>query len=604
MVDNIYDDPEKILKADDATMTVLDNFRRSKNSLVDKMRDKWSEWYKAYRAAVEVDDDDVRSNLVIAIIFSHIEAYLPRLVANRPRIEAWGREPGDGTRAWQHRHLLIYDWDLMEMAFKIINFVKSAEIFGTAWFKIYHKQERRTRLVKRMMLEPKMFGPFQIGEEAVQMEVEEPIITWDDPQVDFLEVDQVYPDPDGFDENSCRWLIHRYPVDIDHLKLSLRSNGEPLYDQTAVRKLEDLAKHGNPEGYDMEDSVKREREETFGAEMSPLMDVHKRRFWLLEQWSDDKVMVVAEGFPDVKPLRNERNPYGIKPFSRFTPCPDPNAVYGISVAEMLYAVQLELSTLHNVRMDHIIQGAHQMHTILRTANLNPKQVRWRPGGHIYVNDHNDIRPLDTKPLEFAAYRESDNLMLLGQQISGATDTFQGLSTSQTGGTATEAAILQQASASRAGLMFQILGTQTLNRLGKILARINEYHITDERVVRILGDQYAQEQFVRVTPEELTSGSGIDLDIVIDIAQTEPANKAFRRKERLEALQTVGAIYQDPNHPVMQRLIADLLETHDIREPMQLAQQPAQIPGPQGSQPAPSGVRTTGDALAATGGAGV
>jgi hypothetical protein len=364
--------------------------------------------------------------------------------------------------------------------------------------------------------------------------------------------------------------------------------------------LEKLAMHGNPEGCDMEDSVKKERQDTFGPEMSPYMDPHKRRWWLLERWTDDKVTVVAEGFPDVKPLRNERNRYGIKPFARFTPIPDPLAIYGISIPEVLYSLQLELSTLHNVRMDHIVQGAHQMHTILRTANVNPRQMRWRPAGNIYVNSHDDIRPLETKPLEYAAYREDEAIDRHAQK-AGVTDTFQGMN-SDGDTTATEAAILQQSSASRAGLMFRILGSQTLDRLAQILMRVNEHHITQERMVRRIGDDFAQTEFERVTPEELASGSGMYMDAVIDIAETEPANKAFRRKEKLEAIQTIGAIYQDPNHPVIQRLIGELLETYNISNPMQLASQPATPPGPQGSPPAPSGVGTIGEAMAAQGGA--
>ena len=132
-------------------------------------------------------------------------------------------------------------------------------------------------------------------------------------------------------------------------------------------------------------------------------------------------------------------------------------------------------------------------------------------------------------------------------------------------------------------------------------RINEHHVNDERMVRILGDDFAQTQFMKVTPEELQSGSGMDLDVIIDIAETEPGNKQFRRKEKLEGIQTIGAIYQDPNHPVIQRLVGEYLETHNINNAAQLAQQPAVPPGPQGSPPAPSGIRTSGDALASSAG---
>ena len=600
--DSTYDDPEKILTADEASAVVLEHYRRSEDGLVNKMRDKWKEWYKGYRAYVEVDDDDVKSNLVYGLIFSHIEAYLPRLVANRPKIEVWGRSPEDQLRAAQNRELLRYDWDMLKMALKIVGFCKSAQIYGTAWFKVYHKREQRTRLVKEMGFEPKMFmGIIPMGEEPVQREVEKPMVVWDDPWVDMLEPDEVFPDPDGKDEDSCGWIIHRFPVDLSHLELSIKADGEPLYDQKAVRMLKEKSKGGNQESRDMDETVRREREDTFGAEMQPNIDQHKRRFHVIEQWSDDKIMSVIEGFPDIPPLRNERNPYGMKPFARFTPVPDPNAIYGISVAEMLHSLQLELSTLHNVRMDHIVQAAHQMHTIIRGSNINPRNVRFRPGGSFFVNSHEDIRPLDMRPLEFSAYRESEDMRQWSQQISGASDPFSGRS-DDGGKTATEAALLNQASASRAGLMFQILGMQPLNRVGRLLMRINEYHIDTPRMVRIIGDEFAQTEYVKISPEDFSSRSGMDLDLVIDIAETEPANKMFRRKEHLEALQTVGAIYQDPNHPVMQRLVANLLETYNIQNPQQLSAQPAVPPGAQGSQPSPSGAETMGDQLAAQQGA--
>ncbi|MHC4230969.1 MAG: hypothetical protein ACYSW0_26340, partial [Planctomycetota bacterium] len=66
------------------------------------------EWYKAYRSVIEIDDDDIRSNVSVPLIFSHIEAYLPRLVANKPRVEVWGRGPEDSRRAALHRAHIFY----------------------------------------------------------------------------------------------------------------------------------------------------------------------------------------------------------------------------------------------------------------------------------------------------------------------------------------------------------------------------------------------------------------------------------------------------------------------------------------------------------------
>jgi len=602
MSDQIYDDPEKILKADDASRVVLERYWRSRDHLVSKMRDKWDEWYKSYRAYVKQAQDNVRSNLILPLIFSHIEAYLPRLIANRPRIEAWGRGPEDKVRAAQHRALLFYDWDIMKMAFKLVNFVKSAEIFGTAWTKVWHKKEVRTRIVMEQQITPRfdpIFGVIPTGQNLEMIEVEKPVTTWDDPDCDLLEVDEVFPDPDGKDEDSAAYLIHRREgITLDHLEMAERKNGDKLYNPEVVAKLRKMSEGGNQWSRDLDETLQRSRREIFGPEMQPQADEFMRQFTLLEQWTDDKVVAIVEEFPELPPLRNERNPYGIKPFIRYTPIPDPNALYGISIPEILYSLQLEMSTLHNVRMDHALQAAHLMTTIIRGSGVNANNVRYRPGGSIYVNSHDDIQYLHPPPMEFSLYRESDDLRLHAQQASGATDTFSGVRSAVTGRTATEAALLSQASGSRAGLMFQLLGIQALNRLGKILTRINEAHIDDERLVRVIGSEFQGQPFAKITPEELTSGTGVDLDVVIDVADTEPGNKLFKRKEAAEALQILGGVYQDPNHPVVQRFVQILGETFDIDNMEQLSQVQAQPPQPQGSQAAPSGVENLGDQLAA------
>ena len=128
---SIYDNPDKILKASSASMVVLNNYERSRDQLIGKMTGKWNEWYRAYRGYVEQRDDDIKSNLVIAAILAQVEAFLPRLVANRPKVEVWPRGPEDRVRAAQHRAKLDYDWDHMRMPIKTVNMVKGSLIFGT-----------------------------------------------------------------------------------------------------------------------------------------------------------------------------------------------------------------------------------------------------------------------------------------------------------------------------------------------------------------------------------------------------------------------------------------------------------------------------------------
>lgn len=175
----IFDDPDKILPADTATKVVLDNFHHGRDRLVRRMKDKWDEWYKAYRSVIDIDDDDIRSNVSVPLIFSHIEAYLPRMVANKPRVEVWGRGPEDARRAALHRAHIFYDWDVANVPGFLVNFVKSAMIYGTAWAKVYHRSEVREALVRKRVSVPQynVFG-FEAGTTEEMQDVVQKFQVW------------------------------------------------------------------------------------------------------------------------------------------------------------------------------------------------------------------------------------------------------------------------------------------------------------------------------------------------------------------------------------------------------------------------------------------
>ena len=597
----VFDHPDKILPADKATKVVLDNFNTGRDRLVRRMRDKWDEWYKSYRSVIEIDDDDIRSNFTVPLIFSHIEAYLPRLVANRPRVEVWGRGPEDARRAALHRANIFYDWDVVDVPSFIVNFVKSAMIYGTAWAKVYHRSESREALVRERVTVPQFnsFG-YQVGETQEMQENVREFQVWDNAWVDLLEVDHVYPDPNGKDVDSCRWIIHRRKVSIDSIEAARNANGEPLYDPAVVAKLKKRSAAGNKEfqtGDDSTLSLQQLRISTFreGDDVT-IPDVHARNVHLIEQWTDSKVTTVVEEFPDLKPLRNEYHVFRMKPFLHFTPIPDPNSIYGISVAEVLYSMFLEQSTLHSARMDHALQSAHNMMSIIRGSGINPRNLRWRPGGYFWANSHDDIQFHQPPPLQFSLYRESDFLNQQAQRASGASDPFSGIKSSGES-TATEAQILAQSSGSRAGLMFMLLG-QTLTQMGKLFIRINENMISKERMIRLQpGDPSVIQESMMITPEELAYRGGQELDIKIDIAATEPEGRQFRLQRGINALQVLGSIIQDPNHPVMQSVITQVLEGLGVDSPEMLAQQPVAPPVPGAPGASQGGAVTPGEQLA-------
>jgi len=632
-----YIDPSSLPPDEKAAKLAFDSYDRSRRLLVDPKRDQWKEWKKAYRSVIDlVKDDNLVSRIVVPLIFTHVEALLPRLAAQTPKIEVWPRSQEDARRATVHRGLLKLDWQRLNLVLRIVEFVKSAEIYGTAWIKTSYRKTTETRAERFFapVVDPFTGQPAidpQTGRPRTQSQVRinPRATTMDGTWIDLPPVDQIFPDPDVVSEEECDFIVHRARSSLKAVKAARKTGGKPLYDPESVAELENLLREGtNPVGHTGNQETLREMtEDRFDDRGTPSPDPYKREFHLLECWWREKVIVVVEELRGTlkKPLRNDWNETGHLPFVRFTPIPDPDSIYGLSLPEVLMSLGVELSLLHSIRLDNLLSSVHNMWTVIRGSGLNSKNMRFRPGGILPVRDHGDIAALPNQPVSFSAHRETDEIKDWAERV-GLTDTAQGIGTP--GATATEANLLAEASGSRASLMFRILGHQTLTPMGRQLIRLNELNIDDERLVRILGDSFNEQEvdpetgqltsvppeFDRISPEELVSKSGLDLDITIDLASVEPGN-AQVRLQRAERILPTLVQNLPPDHPAVQAAWVEyfrgtgisenpegLFNSAEAQASIQREREAEQAEQEESTQPPGQNARTSGDQLAATQGA--
>lgn len=560
MKDNAIDWTDELLDWKEQRDLVFDNYKRGWDP-VKALQPKWDENYEAYRTYFRMPDDQNMSELGIPLIFADIESYMPRLAANKPEIGVWPRAEDDRDRAGKQRLLVDYQWDGLRMPLNLVDYVKSSKIYGTAVWKVSYRKEVRNRLARTVQQEPyTVLGgmltiPGMFTEKNIVTMT--PQVVWDDPWIDLLDLDELVPDPDGWDVDSCKWIIHIKKTDLEDIIASLEA-GEEIYDEKAVRELLKWSREGNQED-NPADKMSDNRKATFG-EMLTGVDPHKRRITELECWYDGKIVSVVKENPKLRPIQFRPNPLGRKPFIKFCPIPLPKEFYGISMAEILFSLAIELNILHSARLDNLLYAAHRMFKVMRTSNISPQQLRFRPGGVLYVDDMRDIEELQTAPMDFSLYRESDEVRMWAQRAGGATDTFQGLASNLTGGTATEANLLAQASGSRAGLMFKLLTDGPLNEWGKFMVLLNEIYMSEEKQVRISGGKFAPDTFEVIAPEDLANRTGLDLDLKIDVATTEPESRQVKLQRSNAALQTYGSIGMPLQHPLMERIMLDMAES--------------------------------------------
>jgi len=565
-----YDNPLKVAPKKRAARIVIDRYETAKREN-DQRKPQLDDWYAAYRSYYKHDKaTPFRSKLYIPTTYEHLESHLPRLAAARPRIEIWGRGPEDDARARAHRALAFYYWDSLRMDMALVNYGKSALIFGTSWWKVDWRRKTRTRKRKVMEQVPafEVFG-LRMGarEQLVEREVEVRVI--DSPTVTLMDPDKVYFDADGYDEETAGWIIEESVMTLNELEEAIKTDGSPLYDEAVLAKLRERAKSGNPVDSLVDDSSARKDDLLTGGARSarPEVDPFKIQYTVLTEWTDDNVRAVIREDETLDPIRNERNELGMKPFVKFTPIPLPNEMNGISMAETLHSIQYSQNILNNARMDHVVQNVHAMHTVRKASGIQPSQLRYRPGGTIGVVNHDDIKAMEQSPLDFTSYREAEYLDGLAQKVSGSTDIYRGIG-ANSGSTATESSILSQSAASRVGLMFQILSAQSLHRLGKLWIRMSELYMDRPRMLRITGPELLSEevdpntgqpaQSFLVTPEELSQGSEEELDLIIDVSQTEPGTRQFKLQRAQQLIQTV-APFVAPGGPIFNRMVKGALE---------------------------------------------
>lgn len=603
------EDTRRVLPDEPAARIAWDSYWRSKRDFVDPMRDKWAEWRNLYRCYVEITDDDLVSKVFVPLIFSHVESFIPRLVANRPRIEVWGRGPEDDKRASLHRALQFYWWDKLRMSMFLVGFAKTAEVEGVAWAKLSYRKVVSDKKVRVLKSRQRRFFNLPIpGTGEASFEIEEREVTeWDDPHVIHPYNDEIFPDPSGRDEMDCEYICHEMqPESIEDLKAARHPDGGPLYRKDVISELEKMAKEANRATEHSNDSSLQERTRNiFGPEAEPSPDPHKRQWTLIEYWTDDKVVTIVKEAPGLDAIRNEIHGLRRKPFRRFTPIPVANELCGIAIPQILAYLNMEINTLHGARVDNVLQSVHRLISVMRNANVNPRALRARPGGFVWVDSHDDFQEREIPSANIALHREEEQSRLWSQLATGATDPFMGISSGFGGGTATEAAAMQAASGSRVGLMFQILSDQFLKEFGRDLIFMAETHISDRRRLRIAGDDFDDSEFIDLKPEDLHGGSGVDLDIVMDIAATEPATRQFKLNQAIQALSTLAQLFP-PEHPVMERFTAQLMRGLGIENPENMiaqgrqmlaaAREAGQEPG-SGPPPESSGVATRGDQLA-------
>ncbi len=533
-------------------------------------KELWARCYKRWRnyvdALIDPQTNQVvtdRSNISIPYTFVQVETILPRLVetlfAARPYVTVKDREPSDLPNAKNMEVLL--DWQMNER-FDIRdlfhNGLKEVCIYGTGIAYTGWKWEQR-EIIKKQLLPVTEPDPLTGEEIPVYDEYGNEVTDWqpvrineieyDDPDPKFIDLGLFYVDPAAEDIDDARYCGHDEFQTKEQLQ-RLVDQGVYKIDWKKVPKDRNrneardyrLSQVGLPT---TDDQIAESDEDAL--------------YRVTHYWEDNKHVVIinrayiaAEG----------ENPYWHrrKPYRKGVYMAVPHEFYGMGIVEMLEDLQDELNTERNMRIDFRAFLLRRMFKVRRGANINKKQLKWRQGGIIEVDDMDDVAEFGVSDMAGSSFTQETTIKQDMRDCAGAHDVVMG--TSQNRETATTTMTKDNNASIRFKLIINSLEKKLLVGVARLIMQMNQQFIDATKWIRVNGEDGSNVP-MQINPEDIQG----EFDLIAAGSSVEPlANKEAFKQRMVELYQVAG---QDEIYTLFPekrvRLLKKVFEAFDIKD---------------------------------------
>lgn len=482
----------------------------------------WLSAWKQYRLRLEGDAAAWKSKVFLPMVYQHVTTALPPMVAaifdSGPVWEVLARKRQHEPRAKAVSALLdMYMRHKTPAARRLRDLLWYSTLFGTGfgWVTWRLKAGKVRRQVPVYL--PAEDNPAAPGRYlGNRLKVEEGYVV-DEPAIEVIDLYDAYPCPFIEPDDSLPWFIRRREAQRRDVEAY---DAEGYFGEGDDSRAEEWLDE-NPED-DMQEgstfAMVKTRAELFRSiGLTPPQDMaiigtddqdreHNTVSWF-ELWTDEWVVMVSV---DGKRLLGKRpNPYWFKKiplvihhFERV-----PGHVWGIGIGEVISGLQKQVNFNYNKANDAIQLALNSPIAVRRSGNgLVEGQTAWQPGAIIPCRDpSSDIVPLKVPDPMNAVFRLEDHLSAHADKTTGFNDVARGMSP-EGANTATEFAGLQSQTRIRLSQHVREIRT-TLGILVRFLVRLMQQFVTEDTVVRVLGDKGLD--YATVSPRDIV----LDFDYV-------------------------------------------------------------------------------------------
>lgn len=371
----------------------------------------WEEIYRLYFSSQDKRKTSTRSTITVPIIFQVIEAAVPKVVNT---IFGSGEEffdiipvnPADQSFADGMRTLLTFQLNQADFMVKFVDFVKQLLLYGTSYFHVYWKVKREWVITRNPIREPLTVNGLIIDPNHIRWEEKrEYKVVERRPEIEVLDILDVFPDPESRNEADARGVFVRSWMSLEDVKAGGRGQF-PIFGNTDNPKL--------TEGDKKYGESRQARYSIRGLSTPPGKDlVEVLTLWGKYDLDGDgikeKCQIIIANRQVILVARSNPFMHQQCPVIRCVFFPIPLEWFGMGLVEPVISNVHELWTLRRQRIDNINLILNRMWKVNTLADIDLDTLISTPNGIILTDQMDGVESLDTPDVTASAYNEASTV---------------------------------------------------------------------------------------------------------------------------------------------------------------------------------------------------
>ena len=421
------------------------------------------------------DPDDWRANLVLPDGFSAVQADMQERVERKSRPALERVEDSDKGKEIFGNSILTHNMNRTGFDYQWFLAKYHASVRGTSFLFNYWRTDKRT-----------IKDPTSVEDGQIQYKEKE-VIDFDDDYTAWIENEFIFLDPAANHIDRCKDGVRREILAISEFKRIYGSRPD-FQDVDKVKPGGDVGKVGF---FKMPQDMY--------ADDVEILHYYNRAV--------DEYNVCANNIVvRMGPLPWKHKELPMVPVCHYIV---PGRIWGMGIPKVVNSLSEERTTLRRLNLDRQKMQQNKMFLVSDAIDLDDEDLVTRPFGLIPVATSGLALSQAVQPLEYgdvpASYYRTEEILLEDiRRAHGIDDRIQGV---QTGGTATEAAILKESSLKRVNMISVLSEMDPLVRIGRLKWSNIQFFYKAPRIERITKDNEERENKVyrkiRVEGKELT-----------------------------------------------------------------------------------------------------